>query len=163
MNNRKKISIIDLLIYIVSAELVGAVSSLITGSFTDFYSIYEKPPLLPPAWVFPIVWAILYAAMGTAAYLVSSSDNESGYKRKSLALYWIQLALNFSWSIIFFRFEAFWLAAVVILILLALIIVMMKYFYKVSPIAGKIIIPYAIWVALASYLNIASAIINGVI
>lgn len=160
MNNRKKISIIDLLIYIVSAELAGAVSSLITGSFTDFYSRYEKPPLLPPAWIFPVVWAILYAAMGTAAYLVSSSDNESGDKRKSLALYWIQLAFNFSWSIIFFRFEALWIAAAIILILLALIIAMMVYFYEVSPVAGKIIIPYAIWVAFASYLNIASAIIN---
>lgn len=160
MNNRKKISIIDLLIYIVSAELAGAVSSLITGSFTDFYSRYEKPPLLPPAWIFPVVWVILYALMGTAAYLVSLSDNKSDDKGKALALYWIQLAFNFSWSIIFFRFEALWMAVVIILILLVLIIVMIMSFYKINSLSGKILIPYALWVAFASYLNIASAIIN---
>lgn len=160
MHNSKKFSITDLLIYVVSAELAGAVSSLITGSFTDFYIKYEKPSLLPPAWIFPVVWVILYAAMGTAAYFVSLSDNEKGGKGKALALYWIQLAFNFSWSIIFFRFEAFWIAAVVILILLALIIVMITSFYKINSFSGKILIPYALWVAFASYLNIASAIIN---
>ncbi len=160
MSKRRNFSITDLLIYIVSAELVGAVSALITGSFTDFYLKYEKPPLLPPAWLFPVVWVILYAAMGTAAYLISSSDAENYNKGKALVLYWIQLALNFSWSIIFFRFEALWMAAAVILILLAMIIVMMIRFYKIRPIAGKIIIPYVLWVAFASYLNIASAVIN---
>lgn len=160
MNKRRKFSVTDLLIYIVSAELVGAVSALITGSFTNFYLKYEKPPLLPLSWLFPVVWVILYAAMGTAAYLVHSSDAENDEKRKALAVYWIQLALNFSWSIIFFRFEALWTAAAVILILLALITVMTIRFYKIRPIAGKIVVPYVLWVAFAAYLNIASAVIN---
>lgn len=156
----KKTSITSLLIYIVTAELVGALSALITGSFGKLFETYTPPPLLPPAWLFPVVWVILYALMGISAYLVSRSEDEEDEIRKALTVYWVQLAFNFSWSIVFFRFEQFIAAAVIILILLILIIIMTVKFYKLRPLAGLLNIPYIIWVAFASYLNIATAIVN---
>jgi tryptophan-rich sensory protein len=156
----KKRSITDLLIYIVSAELIGVLSALLTGSFSYFFDKYEKPPLMPPSWLFPPVWVILYAVMGISAYMIQTSDADSDTKRHALTVYWLQLAVNFSWSIIFFRFEALWTAAAVILLLIVLIVIMIKRFRKIRPIAGNINIPYLIWVMFAAYLNIAAAIIN---
>ncbi len=156
----KKHSIVDLLIYIVSAEAVGALSALFSGGFGDFFTKYEKPPLLPPSWLFPVVWTILYALMGISAYLISSSGEDDCSKSRALKLYWIQLAVNFSWSIVFFRFEALWAAVAVILLLLALIIAMILSFKKIRPSAAYINIPYLLWVTFASYLTIAIAIIN---
>ncbi len=156
----KKHSIVDLLIYIVSAEAVGTLSALFSGGFGDFYTKYEKPPLLPPAWLFPVVWTILYALMGISAYLIKTSDGDDYSKSRALKLYWIQLAVNFSWSIVFFRFEALWAAVAVILLLLALIIAMILSFKKIRPSAAYINIPYLLWVTFASYLTIAIAIIN---
>ncbi len=156
----KKTSITSLLIYIVTAELTGALSALITGSFGSLFETYTPPPLLPPSWLFPVVWVILYALMGISAYLVSRSGGEENEIRKALTIYWVQLALNFSWSIVFFRFEQFIGAAVIILVLLGLIILMTIKFYRLRPLAGLLNIPYIIWVAFASYLNIATAIIN---
>lgn len=157
---KKKHSIVDFLIYVISAEAAGAVSALLSGGFGDFYAKYEKPPLLPPAWVFPVVWTILYALMGISAYLIHISDAAKSDKKQALKIYWIQLAVNFSWSIIFFRFEALWAAVAVILVLLALIIAMISSFKKICVIAGNINIPYLIWVAFASYLTIAIAALN---
>ncbi len=156
----KKHSIVDMLIYIVSAEAAGALSALFSGGFADFYAKYEKPPLLPPAWLFPVVWTILYALMGISAYLIKTSGGDETAKARALKLYWIQLAVNFSWSIVFFRFEALWAAVVVILVLLALIIAMILSFKKIRPIAAYINIPYLLWVAFASYLTVAIAVIN---
>ncbi len=156
----KKHSIVDLLIYIVSAEAVGALSALFSGGFGDFFTKYEKPPLLPPAWLFPVVWTILYALMGISAYLIKTSGGDEYTVSRALKLYWIQLAVNFSWSIVFFRFEALWAAVVVILVLLALIIAMILSFKKIRPSAAYINIPYLLWVTFASYLTIAIAIIN---
>lgn len=156
----KKHSIVDLLIYIVSAEAVGALSALFSGGFGDFYTKYEKPPLLPPAWLFPVVWTVLYALMGISAYLIKSSGGDEYSVSRALKLYWIQLAVNFSWSIVFFRFEALWAAVAVILVLLALIIAMISSFKKIRPLTAYINIPYLIWVAFASYLTIAIAVIN---
>ena len=98
----KKRSITEALIYIISAELAGVLSALLTGSFSDFYDKFKEPPLLPPAGLFPVVWTILYALMGISAYIVSRYKNSE----KALTVYWVQLAVNFLWSIVFFRFEA---------------------------------------------------------
>ncbi|MBE6902177.1 MAG: tryptophan-rich sensory protein [Ruminococcaceae bacterium] len=156
----KKHSISDILLYVISAELVGAVSALLSGGFSGFFDTYKEPPLLPPAWLFPVVWALLYAVMGFSAYLISASDADSTAKKRCLTIYWMQLAVNFSWSIVFFRFEALWAAFVVILLLLVLIIAMIRCFKGISPAAAYINIPYLIWVLFATYLNLATAIIN---
>lgn len=149
-----------MLIYIISAEVIGAVSALLAGGFSDFFNKYEEPPLLPPKWLFPVVWTILYAVMGYSAYLVKHSYGETAQKKTALTIYWTQLALNFMWSIIFFRFETLWLAFVVIMALWVLIIAMIMSFRKISPLAAYINIPYLLWVTFAAYLNLATAIIN---
>ena len=154
----KKGNVSDMLIHVISAELVGAVSAVFTGGFSDFFVKYEKPPLLPPGWLFPVVWVILYAVMGYSAYLVCSVKSPD--KKSALVIYWAQLFVNFWWSIIFFRFEALWVSVAVIALLWVLILVMISRFGKVSPLAARLNIPYLLWVSFAAYLNIATAIIN---
>ncbi len=156
----KKHNISDILLYVISAELIGALSALLSGGFSGFYDKYAEPPLLPPAWLFPVVWTILYALMGFSAYLIHSSDAAAADKRRALTLYWAQLAVNFSWSIVFFRFEALWLAFAVIILLWVLIIAMIASFYRIRPAAAYLNIPYLIWVTFAAYLNLATALLN---
>ena len=156
----KKNNLTDILIWIIGTELVGVLSALLSGGFTDFYNTLERPPLQPPAWVFPVVWTILYAVMGYSAYLVSSSDSSHDCRKKALRLYFIQLALNFSWSIVFFRFGQLWAAFVVLILLLTAVIAMVICFCKISPTAAYINIPYIIWLCFAAYLNLAAALLN---
>lgn len=158
----KKHSITDWLIFVLSAELIGALSALISGNMSDFFEKYKEPPLLPPSWLFPVVWAILFALMGTAAYLVYMAKTKEAAieNRNALAVYWVQLAVNFSWSIVFFRFESLWGAAAVVLALLILIVIMTVMFKKIRPLSAYLNIPYLLWVAFASYLSIATAVIN---
>lgn len=156
----KKCKISDLLIYILSAELVGVMSSLFAGNIGDTYLMLEKPPLSPPGIVFPIVWSILYALMGISVCIIASSDADKKEVQSALRIYCVQLLVNFSWSIVYFRFQALWTSVIVILALLALIIVMLVKFYKINRTAAFINIPYLVWVIFASYLNIATAILN---
>lgn len=155
-----KIRKTELLIYIVSAELVGAVSAILAGGFSEFFAKFKEPPLLPPEWLFPVVWVILYAVMGISAYLIHTAFEVGYQKNYALGVYWVQLFFNFLWSIIFFRFEMLWVAFAEILLLLLSIILMMIKFYKISKTAALINIPYLIWVAFAAYLNFATAYIN---
>lgn len=156
----KKRSVIDILIWIIGAELVGAVSALLSGGFSDFYMKYRQPPLLPPAWLFPVVWTVLYAVMGFSAYLIYSSDADLSKRKKALTVYFIQLALNFSWSIIFFRLEMLWAAFGVILLLWLMIIVMIVVFRSISSAAAYMNIPYLLWVSFAAWLNFMTAWVN---
>ena len=90
-------------ISIAIAELTGLLAQLFSNMQSGFFSSLEKPPLSPPGWLFPVVWTLLYALMGIAAYRVynSKAENRTG----ALVLYGLQLFVNFLWPIVFFRFQ----------------------------------------------------------
>lgn len=156
----KRNNLYDLLIFVLSAELAGVLSSLFAGNIGAVYQTLEKPPLSPPDWVFTVVWIILYALMGISAFLVYHSGAEPVRVKSALRIYWLQLVVNFSWSIVFFRFQAFWAAAVVLAILLILVITMLVKFAKIRPAAALVSVPYLIWILFAAYLNVATAVLN---
>ena len=154
----KRINITELLIFIVSAELTGALSRLLSGNSFEFFETLTKPPFSPPGWIFPIVWFILYALMGFAAYLIYKSDSKG--RNSALVIYWAQLFLNFLWSIVFFRFNLTGLSVAVILALLVMVTFMIFKFGKINTKAAAINIPYLLWLLYASYLNIGILLLN---
>ena len=156
----KKIKITDLLIFIVTAELVGALSALLSGDFKSFYADIIRPPLSPPSWLFPAVWAVLYALMGISVYIIWRDNDSEIRKATALKLYFLQLAVNFSWSIIFFRFRLLEAAAFTAILLFVLVVIMVISFRRVNAAAAWLNVPYIIWLLFASYLAISIYILN---
>lgn len=157
----KKINILALVLSIAIAELTGALSALLSGNLSGMYEQLKQPPLSPPSILFPIVWTILYALMGAAAYFVWDSVRGSKEERtEALTFYVAQLIVNFFWSIIFFRFEAYWLSVAVIILLDILVIVTMLKFRNINRLSYWLMIPYLIWLLFATYLNIGVAVLN---
>lgn len=156
----KNIRWTELLSFIIGTELVGALSSLLSGNFSSFYGELVKPPLAPPGILFPIVWAILYALMGISAYMIHASDADPNAKRKALTLYAVQLFVNFMWSIVFFRFEQIGAAAAVLLLLVILVGLMIVKFKQIRPLAGYLNLPYLLWTIFALYLNVGFLVLN---
>ena len=150
----------ELLIFIVAAELVGVLSGIVAGNTNSFYQELAKPPLSPPGWVFPMVWAVLYALMGWSAYLIAAAKVSTSEKGCALFLYGLQLLVNFMWSIVFFRLEKLGGSVAVILVLLGLLIGMLLLFRKIRPLAAWLNLPYLCWTAFASYLNIGIWMLN---
>lgn len=136
----------------------GGLSALLTRNSMDTYGNYQQPPLAPPAWLFPVVWTVLFVLMGISAYLVYESQ-KPGW-RAALLVYAIQLAVNFVWPLLFFRLgllmPAFWW----LVLLLLLIVWMIVLFFRVSPAAAYLQIPYLLWTLFAAYLNLAIALLN---
>ena len=147
-------------LWIVLAEAVGALAGFLTREGTKLYaSSVAKPPLSPPALVFPVVWAVLYALMGIGAARVFLSP-ASALRSRGLRLFLLQLAFNFVWSILFFNFEAFGLSFVWLVILWALILMMTVTFGRIDRPAALLQIPYLLWVAFAGYLNLGVWLLN---
>lgn len=103
-------------------------------------------------------------AIGGLAALISGSGaeaygalNRPALSPPALLFYGVQLFFNFLWPIAFFNFGAYWFAFVWILLLFALIFVTAVLFYRITPAAGWLLLPYLFWVAFASYLNFAVA------
>ena len=154
-----------LLICIFIPLLIGSLSSLISilisgNSFGVEYLQLTKPNFAPPSIVFPIIWPILYILMGISFYIVMSSNKSEQKKNEATFLYYIQLALNFLWSIFFFGLNLRFVALIDIILLIVLVIAMIYKFYMVDKIAGLLNIPYLIWLIYAMVLNYFIFILN---
>ncbi|MCC8187300.1 MAG: tryptophan-rich sensory protein [Bacteroides sp.] len=136
----------------------GIASHFQTDSVHNWYPFLEKPPLDPPNSIFPIAWSILYVCMGVSIGLVINSD--SNRKKFLILLFSIQLLLNFAWSFFFFVYKNPLLGAIDILLLEGVIIYYACKVYPVSRVSAWLFVPYILWVAFATYLNIYILIHN---
>lgn len=136
--------------------VVGGLSAAIAGDMSKVD--YVQPPLSPPAWVFPVAWTVLYLMMGFASYLVYRDCDY--LLNDAMKCYFYQLFVNFTWSIVFFRFEFYAAAAVVLIALLLLTIGTTAQFFTTNKTAGKLMVPYIVWLVYALYLNVGVAVLN---
>ena len=148
-----------LLLFLAIPLAVGGLATALSGGMNT-YKTMNQPPLSPPGWIFPIVWTILYLLMGYASYRVYKNDAPKEDRKKALTFYGIQLFFNFLWPIIFFRFEAYWLAFAILLTLWVFIYLTMHLFSEIDETAENLLIPYLLWVTFAGYLNLGVALLN---
>ena len=147
--------------------IVGGIVGVLISKLIDYNTIH-KPPLSPPSTAFPIVWTILYILMGISYGILKNQyinnlsilNNKEGKLLSTRQLYYIQLAVNALWSIIFFIFKLRLFAFIWILILIILVILMIIDFYKKNKLAGLLQIPYLLWLIFATYLNLGVYILN---
>ena len=150
--SKVKIYIKSILVPVIIGGIVGLI---ISGSMD--YDVLEKPFLSPPGIVFPIVWTILYILMGIS-FAILKTNNLNDENTDSI--YYLQLFFNALWPIIFFVLKWRLFAFIWIIILLILVAFMIKTFYERNKLAGLLQIPYLVWLIFASYLNIATYLLN---
>lgn len=149
--------------YIIGAGIalaVGGLSGLLSMNAMELYSeTVAKPPLSPPAWLFPVAWTILYGLMGISSAKVWLSP-ESEARSRGLNLYVAQLIVNFFWSLIFFNAQAFGFAVLWLILLWVLVLLMILQFRKVDRLAALLQIPYLLWLTFALYLSVGVWYLN---
>ena len=140
--NMRKNNLKKLAKYIAIPLLLGGVIGIITSKQSSNYG----GPV--PGWIFPVVWSILYILMGISSYLISNN-------KKLLNIYYINLAVNLLWPIIFFTLGLKTLAFFWILILILIVGYMIYKFYEENKLAAYLQIPYIIWLIFAALLNLS--------
>jgi tryptophan-rich sensory protein len=140
--------------------LVGRLGRAATmPELSGWYDALEKPFFQPPEIAFPIVWTILYAMMGFAAWRIWLKSSE---KKRQTALLWfyLQLAVNATWSWVFFYGHSLAGGLGVIILLFVLILITLQKFREIDKLAGWALIPYLLWVGFASLLNASILYLN---
>jgi len=130
------------LICVVAIELLGGLSGWLSqsGYGNPWFDALNKPSFMPPGYLFGIVWPILYALMGIALAMVLAAP-PSPRRKTALILFFIQLALNFAWSPIFFAGHDIGLAKFVIFIMAALAAAAAGQFLRIRKTAGWLMVP----------------------
>lgn len=132
-----------------AAAAIGGASSLEAG---PFYLSLSRPSWAPPAGWFGPVWTVLFAAMAVSAWLVWRRRGFAEH-RQELALFVLQLAVNASWSWLFFGWHKGTAALAVMLVLWALVYITTVVFWRVQRAAGLLLLPYLAWLSFALLLN----------
>ncbi|MBD1387722.1 tryptophan-rich sensory protein [Mucilaginibacter rigui] len=140
---------------------IGVVASIFTRpEIKTWYITLNKPSFTPPNWLFPVAWTTLYILIAVSAYLIwKLRDGSSTYKTAAI-IYVIQLALNFSWSIVFFGMHQIMGGLFIIVALLVTIILNISWFNRFSKTAAWLLVPYLLWVSYATLLNISISVLN---
>ncbi len=152
---------LKLLASVAVCQLAGFLGSLFTRpAIPGWYAQLQKPSFAPPNWLFGPMWISLYLLMGIAAYLVWQKGLAASGVRLALGIFIFQLLLNAAWSPVFFGLRSPLAGAAVIVVLWLAIAATIFAFAKVSQPAAWLLVPYILWVTLASALNISIYFLN---
>ena len=147
-----------LIISVLIPLAVGTVAGLLTMGGMEVFNAMNQPPLSPPAWLFPVVWTLLYALMGISSYLIYVSESDA--KGQALTTYGYQLLVNFLWPVFFFNFGWYFFSFLWLVLLWILVAKMILEFGEISKIAALLNVPYLLWLSFAGYLNLGVWLLN---
>ena len=126
---------------------------------SQFYNKLNKPVFSPPKWVFAPVWSILYILM-FASIVIVGKNTPVYLKPAAISIFLLQLVLNLIWTPMFFIHHKIKNALFICIILTITVLFMIILFAQISKIAALLLIPYLIWLILASALNFAIVKLN---
>jgi translocator protein len=153
--------IVWLVISLVACEGAGVIGSIFTvRSIPLWYKSLKKPRYTPPNRVFGPVWVLLYLLMGISVFFIWKELDQTTAALPAFVIFWVQLLINTIWSVVFFGYKSIVGGMVLITALWLLILATIISSFSISSISGILLIPYIIWVSIATYLNIGIWYLN---
>jgi translocator protein len=152
--------ILKLVISMVLCQLAGFLGSLFTiPAIPTWYKTLKKPFFTPPAWIFGPVWISLFILMGISLFVVWRRQDHPRFKT-ALIFFFVQLILNVLWSAAFFGLRSPLLGFVDIVLLWVAILLTIQNCFRISRVAGLLLLPYIVWVSFAVALTFSLWILN---
>ena len=138
------IGIILVLIYAIG-------SGVWVSSSPGWYASLNRPPWQPPSFVFGIIWPYNFIMLGVAAVNVAHSLTRT-QNVLWLSFFALSVAAALIWAYQFYVPHNLSLAAVALTIAAFLTLPVLYLTFKASILIGLLLVPYQIWVAIASSL-----------
>lgn len=150
-----------LIFSILLIEIIGAAGVIFTTpAIPGWYASIVKPFFTPPSWVFAPVWTALFLMMGISLYLILQEGFDKDKVRIAAYAFAVQMALNVLWSFLFFGLQNPLIGFIEIVVLWLAILFTIKTFHPVSRPAAYMLVPYIIWVTIATALNLGILLLN---
>jgi benzodiazapine receptor len=159
-NNQNKLSIIfEATCWILTFEMISYFMGHITRNNMDWYRLLNKSILTPPAYIFPIMWTILYSILAIVGYFLYIKRDIKEI-RHIFYIFLVQMILNWSWTPVFFGLHKLNLAFLILLITILFSSYIMIRSFRHYRLVFYMFLPYLSWILFAGYLNFVICIIN---
>jgi tryptophan-rich sensory protein len=148
-----------ILLFLVLNFTALAIGGLFTGDGVSsmWYQDLNKAPWTPPGWVFGAAWTLIMICFAVyMAYLIEHKTD----RKKIIVLFSIQWILNVAWNPIFFYMQQVLLGLISISLLTILITSLFFNYKNKLKLKSIFIMPYMIWLFIATSLNLYILIHN---
>jgi translocator protein len=138
------------------AIAIGLITAVAGGLLTEigpWYKTLKNPKWKPPDWAFGPIWTVIITLAVVAGILGWRQAATPLEQQLLLLSFGVNCVLNAGWSGLFFKLRRPDWALVETCFLWASIIWMIAAVYPLSATASLLLIPYLIWVSIASVLN----------
>lgn len=138
------------------AIAIGLITAIAGGLLTEigpWYKTLKNPKWKPPDWAFGPIWTVIITLAVIAGILAWRQAATPFDRQHVLLSFGVNCVLNAGWSGLFFKLRRPDWALVETCFLWASIIWMMVAIYPLSVTAALLLVPYLIWVSIASVLN----------
>jgi tryptophan-rich sensory protein len=149
------------LVTVPAILLLGTLSGRASqsGYGNPWFDALEKPAFMPEGWVFGAAWTALYVMLGLALAIILNARGAKG-RGPAVGLFLAQLALNYSWSPVFFALHEVEAALWIVVAMLAISAVTAWLFWRIRRSAGLLMLPYLGWLCFAAALTWQVGVLN---
>jgi tryptophan-rich sensory protein len=121
------------------------------GVQSQWYAELNKSPITPPGWFFGFAWTTIMVCF---AFYMTAAFRTTLNKQKLILLFALQWLLNFLWNPLFFSMHQVAIGLIVIISLALTVSYFLFSYNKVMKWKSILLLPYFLWIYVASYLNL---------
>lgn len=134
------------------------------GALTElgpWYYALRHPDWKPPDAAFGLIWSTIFTLCAVSGTLAWRAASTGALRRRVLLLFGSNAVLNVLWSFLYFKLHRPDWALVEVLFLWLSIAALIVGLWRLSRWASALLLPYLVWVSIATALNLATVQLNG--
>lgn len=140
--------------------IVAFSGSFLANGGMKWYKTIKLPKMASPGSLIGLVWTIIFILTTISALIFwNKAPNDSRFQIIAMA-FLINAVLNVFWSYLFFNQHQILASIIEMIILDTTVIVLILLLWPISKLASYLLMPYAVWVAFATYLTYQILLLN---
>ncbi len=136
----------------------------IGGALTElgpWYFALRQPEWKPPDAAFGVIWSIIFTLCAISGAWAWQAASTRALRQRVALLFGANALLNILWSALYFKLQRPDWALIEVVFLWLSIVALIAGLWRLSRGASVLLLPYLIWVSIATALNLATVQLNG--
>jgi translocator protein len=132
--------------------LTAWIGSTLTDPNSTWYKTLKLPSFAPPGYVIGIVWTVIFILCAISAIIMWNKIPHNNLFWWIIGIFIVNAILNIGWSLLFFNQHMILASIFEMIFLEASTIAIIILAWPLSRLAAGLLLPYAAWVAFATFL-----------
>lgn len=149
---------------LLAAFVLSYATAGLGGALTElgpWYYALHQPAWKPPDAAFGVVWTTIFTLCAFSGWLAWRAADTQVLRQRVLLLFGTNALLNIVWSALYFKLHRPDWALIEVALLWLSIVALIAGLWRLSRLASALLLPYLVWVSIASFLNLATVQLNG--